>query len=166
MSYHDEEYMNDYDYYQNTGELSEYFEDDDQEDDDQEDDDEDDEEEEEDEQQNQNTMTNIKLKHLNELTEIDDAAAAKYGVELKSFVFRNIYDCLTLYMEFAAIEGRRPKGDLIIDAVLYDKEGDIFNSQTEFIEASYFKGFEVIKFEFDDIQPSDVGRIKIHMKKG
>lgn len=156
MSSYDDAYMDDYDYYQNTGEPSEYFE---------EDLEEKYEEIVEYEPQIPTTMSNIKLKYLNDLTEIHDAEATKFGVELKSVVFRTIDDCVTLFLEFVAIPNRRCRGDLFIKAVLYDKEGDIFNTEDECIEAPYFKGFGVIKLTFDDIAPSDIGRVVINLQK-
>ncbi len=157
-------YMDDYDHYQHTGELSELF-------DDEYDDEYDEEPEEECTQTNTNENPNImgiiKLNELKENTEIRNReVATKCGIELKNFVFR--YECkfrtLHLYIELSAIADIKIEDELELGFILYDKDGDILETESEFMSDGYFKDFKVIKFDFYNIEPSELGRAVLYFQ--
>lgn len=73
---------------------------------------------------------------------------------------------LTLFCEVHPVSGTSISEGMLIEVVIYDKEGVILNLKSKRLYEEDFFGFEVIELSFTDSELVDkIGKIRLYPKK-
>jgi len=112
---------------------------------------------------------NLIAKNLNKNVEVITQSFDNYGIEVLSYGFCKINEetgWLDLMVEIEDESGFGLEDDLQLKVNLYDEEGDIIYSDSEYIYEDEFDGFDTVHFHLsEDGLAFNADRCRLYMTK-